>query len=304
VAALGPDYITVHTAIDEQMRGASPFETLRQIAESVEVPVGVAGGINSETCVAAVQSGASIVIVGGAITKSADARAAVAEIRRAVDEGRPVESRLYRRVGESGLREAFLTVSTANVSDAMHRERGLEGLRAIVPGARMAGPAFTVRTAPGDWAKPVSAIDEAAEGDVLVVDAGGVPPAVWGELATNSALVRKLGGVVIWGAVRDTGDIRTMGLPVFASAVSSAAGEPKGFGETGVGLQIAGRHIAPGDWIVGDDDGVMVVPRAGAAEVANRAMDVLERENRFRAEIKAGSTLSYVTELLRWEKKR
>ncbi|MDD5454915.1 MAG: bifunctional hexulose-6-phosphate synthase/ribonuclease regulator, partial [Candidatus Ratteibacteria bacterium] len=62
--------------------------------------------------------------------------------------------------------------------------------------------------------------------------------------------------------------------------------------------------VFPGDWIVGDDDGVVVVPQAKSAEMANRAMDVLEKENRVRKEIKEGSTLSQVTELLRWEKTR
>ncbi len=60
--------------------------------------------------------------------------------------------------------------------------------------------------------------------------------------------------------------------------------------------------IAPGDWIVGDDDGVVVIPKEKAVEAANRALDVLERENRIREEIKRGSTLSQVTKLRKWEK--
>jgi 3-hexulose-6-phosphate synthase/6-phospho-3-hexuloisomerase len=80
------------------------------------------------------------------------------------------------------------------------------------------------------------------------------------------------------------------------------AGEPKGFGEIGVPIRVGGQRIETGDWILGDDDGLAVLPRSLAAEYANRAMDVLERENRIREEIKEGSTLSQVTQLLRWEK--
>jgi 3-hexulose-6-phosphate synthase/6-phospho-3-hexuloisomerase len=138
---------------------------------------------------------------------------------------------------------------------------------------------------------------------VLVIDAGGVPPAVWGELATNSAIQRKLSGVVIHGAARDTGDIRALGFPLFSNHVTPTAGEPKGFGEIGIPIRIAGVSIAPGDWIIGDDDGVCVIPREKGVEYTNRAMDVLEKENRLREEIRQGRTLSEVAYLLKWEKR-
>jgi 3-hexulose-6-phosphate synthase/6-phospho-3-hexuloisomerase len=165
------------------------------------------------------------------------------------------------------------------------------------------GPAFTVRTSPGDWAKPVEAIDHAAPGDVLVIDAGGVSPAVWGELATNSAIQKGLAGVVIFGAARDTGDIRSLQFPLFCTLVSPTAGEAKGFGEMAVPIRVSGVRVSPGDWVIGDDDGICVIPREKAVEYTNRAMDVLEKENRLRAEIQAGSTLSQVGYLVRWEKR-
>jgi regulator of RNase E activity RraA len=181
----------------------------------------------------------------------------------------------------------------------------LEGLRSVTPGVKMVGQAVTVRTYPGDWAKPVEAIDVAQAGSVIVIDAGGVPPALWGELATLSAMQKELAGVVIYGAARDSADIRELGLPVFCSAVCSRAGEPKGHGEIGAPLRIGGSAVLPGDWIVADDDGVLVLPRARAAEMANRGMDCLETENRIREEIRAGkSTLGQVQQLLRWEKAR
>jgi 3-hexulose-6-phosphate synthase/6-phospho-3-hexuloisomerase len=194
-------------------------------------------------------------------------------------------------------------VSAANLSDALHRGGVLEGLRPLTPGMRLVGPALTVRTYPGDWAKPVEAIDLARPGDVLVIDAGGVGPAIWGELATHSAIQRGLAGVVIDGAIRDSGDIVKLGFPAFSRLVMPNAGEPKGFGEIGVPIRIGNHKIEPGDWLLGDDDGVTVLPQKMAVEYANRAMDVLEKENRIREEIKEGRTLAQVTDLLRWEKK-
>ena len=81
------------------------------------------------------------------------------------------------------------------------------------------------------------------------------------------------------------------------------AGEPKGFGEIGVPVMAGGIKVYSGDWIVGDADGVICIPKDKAAEVTNRAMSVLEQENRLRVEIDRGSTLAKVIELLRWEKK-
>ena len=128
----------------------------------------------------------------------------------------------------------------------------------------------------------------AQPGDVLVIDAGGVAPGLWGELATNSAIQRGLAGVVIYGAARDTGDIRQLWASRSSPrSVTPTAGEPKGFGEIGVPIRIAGVSVSPGDWIIGDDDGVCVIPKEKAVEYTNRAMDVLEKENRLREEIQA-----------------
>ncbi len=300
---MGASYIGIHIAIDEQMRGKTPWETLRQVAAAVSIPVAVAGGINSETAPLAIEAGASIVVVGGAITKAADATAAARTIKQAIETLVPTESEFFVRATGPDVRDKLARVSAANVSDALHRTGDIPGLRPLALGSKLVGPALTVRTYPGDWAKPVEAIDHAQPGDVIVIDAGGVPPAIWGELATNSAIQRGVAGVVIFGGARDTGDIRDLGFPLFCSLVTPTAGEPKGFGEIGVPIRISGVRVSPGDWIIGDDDGVCVIPREKAVEYTNRAMDVLERENRLRKEIQAGSTLSQVGYLQRWEKR-
>ncbi len=302
--AAGADYIAVHTAIDVQMRGGDPFERLKVVANAVDIPIAVAGGINSETAARAVENGADIVIVGGAIIKSRDARKAAEEIKQAMRTGQAVRTDLYKRVDLEEVRDILLRVSTPNISDAMHRSGEMEGILPISPGMKMAGPALTVRSYPGDWAKPVEAIDLVEEGDVIVIDAGGMGPALWGELATHSAIQKKAAGVVIDGAIRDTVDIRALGFPAFSRLITPTAGEPKGFGEINVPVKVGGRRVFPGDWIVGDDDGVVVIPRDKVVEVTNRAMGVLENENRLRGEIEAGSTLSQVAYLEKWEKKK
>ncbi len=301
---LGVHHVGVHLAIDEQMSGGDPFDTLKRVRQAVQIPVAVAGGINAETAPQAVGAGADIVIVGGAVCKSANAAEATRSLKKALKTGTGKASGLYKRVTAADVREILEKVSTANISDGSHRRPAIMGLQSLVPGSRLIGRAVTVRTLPGDWAKPVEAIDLATEGDVVVIDAGGLGPAIWGELATTSAVQKKLSGVVVNGAVRDVAEIRALSFPVFAKLVTPQAGEPKGFGEIGVPVMISGVTISPGDWIVADDDGIMVIEARRAAEVTNRAMDWLEKENRIRQDITKGrTTLGKVMELLTWEKK-
>ena len=300
---LGVAWLDVHCAIDAQMQGADPLALLRQLRGQTHLTLAVAGGINSETAAAAVAAGADVVIVGGAITKAIDPRQAAADIRRALDTAQPVQTSLFKRTSMENIRSVLATLRTSNISDGAHRLPCLEGLLPLEPGSFACGPAVTVRTLPGDFSKPVQAIDVAQPGDILVVDAAGQSPAVWGELATETAKARGLAGLVCHGAVRDTGEIRKLGFPIWTKLVTSHAGEPKGIGEINQPIDILGQRICPGDWIVADDDGVMVLPAGKAVEMTNRGADVLEAENRFRQEIRQGSTLAKVLNLAKWDKK-
>jgi 3-hexulose-6-phosphate synthase / 6-phospho-3-hexuloisomerase len=303
-AELGAAAVCWHVGIDMQMQAKTPFARLGELATASPIPVAVAGGLTSESVAAAVRAGAQILIVGGAITKSPDIAAATRRIRTAIDTQQEVATELFRRYAGSEVRAAFLKVSSPNVTDAMQRQGALHGLSPHLKDrtVRVAGPAVTVVTRDGDWAKPVEAIDRAGPGDVIVIDAGSGTTAVWGELASWSAHGRKVAGVVIDGAIRDLDAILELGFPAFSRSVSANAGEPKGHGEIGVEVVVGGQRVRPGDWIVGDLSGLVVVPRERAGEIANRALDVLEHENRVREEIQRGSTLSAVQKLERWER--
>ena len=304
VERMGAFSVCVHTPIDMQMRGEMPFDDLKAVASAVSIPVAVAGGINSETAVDAIRAGATIIIVGGAITKSPDAKTATQTLKKVIATGVPVATTFFKRGDEKGIAEVLARTSAADVTEALHNTGELAGIKPIVHGVKMVGRALTVWTYPGDWSKPVEAIDVAEPGQVIVIDAGGMPPAVWGEKATKSCLQRKLAGVVINGAIRDVANIRQMKFPAFAKLITPTAGEPKGQGMIGVPIKIGGQYIRTGDWIVGDDDGVVVIPQEKAVDIANRAQVVVEREDREMTEIDQGSTLGKVSELMRWEQLR
>ncbi|MDA8055096.1 MAG: orotidine 5'-phosphate decarboxylase [Thermoplasmatales archaeon] len=300
---LGVKYFCVHIGIDMQMVGKNPLRELERVVKATRLPVAVAGGLNKESIPEVVKSGASIIIVGGAIIKAPNVAEETKSIKRVMRSMVPETSGLYRKYSKDEIVEALSRVSTCNVSDAMHRGGAIHGLiPRIEVGTKIAGRILTVKTINGDWAKPVEAIDRAREGDVIFIDADGGEDAVWGELATNSAITRKLKGVIIWGAVRDMDDIMNLHFPVFSRYVSPNAGDPKGYGEIGGEIEVNGRKIRTGDYVVADYSGVVVIPEEEAQEIANRAVDVMERENRLREEIKRGSTLSAVQKLEKWEK--
>lgn len=303
--ALGVDYLNMHVSIDEQMIAHTPLQELKAVASATNLPIAVAGGLNSETVAQAVSAGASILIVGGAIIKAEDVAGAARTIKKAIRSRAVIPTGLYKKYTEADVVEAFRKVSTPNLADAMQKRGVMTGLvPRIKHGTKLVGRALTVKTADGDWAKPVEAIDQAQPGDVIVIDVGGGPTAVWGELASNSCLVKGVVGVVIDGAVRDLDTILELNFPCFSRHIAPHAGEPKGLGEIGSEIECGGQRVHAGDWIVGDESGLIVVPREVAVEMANRALDVLERENRIREEIKRGGTLSSVLELEKWEQIR
>src|SRR5947199_2739643 len=278
---LGVDYLNMHVSIDEQMIAHTPLQELKAVAAATPLPVAVAGGLNSETVGQALKAGASIVIVGGAIIKAENVAEATRTIKKAIHGRKSIPTGLYKKYTDADVGDAFRKVSTPNLADAMQKRGMMHGiLPRIRHGTKMVGRALTVKTADGDWAKPVEAIDRAKPGDVIVVDVGGGTTAVWGELASHSCQVKVIAGVVIDGAARDIDTILDINFPCFSRHVVPHAAEPKSHGEIGGEITCGVQVVHSGDWILGDESGVMVVPQEVAVEMANRALAVLEREDR------------------------
>jgi len=299
---MGVDIICAHTGIDQQMTGKDSLDLLTDLTGHVRIPLAVAGGIDAKSAGLAVRCGADIVIVGGHIVRSADVTGSTQAIRAEMDN--PSITAIEKKSPDEEIRSLLLQVSAPNVTDAMHRKGAMSGIVSICGNVKMVGRAITVQTVAGDWAKPVEAIDVARKNEVIVINNdGALHIAPWGELATLSCVKKGISGVVIDGAVRDVDDIRTMKFPIFAKAVVPNAGEPKGFGEINAEIQCGAQYVRPGDWIIGDESGVVVIPAERAYEIARRALEVRKNEERIREEIRRGSTLAEVAELIKWEKK-
>lgn len=299
--SMGVDYICVHVGIDQQMTGKDTIDFLKEIVKVVGTPVAAAGGIDPLTGASAIASGAAIVIVGGSIVRSADVTASARKLREAID-GATAGATTVGMSREEEMLAILREVSTCNISDAMHRKGAMRGILPINLGTKIVGRAVTVQTFAGDWAKPVEAIDQAGPGDVLVVYNGSNFIAPWGGLATLSCKNRGVEGAVIDGAVRDVDEIRALKYPIFSSAITPNAGDPKGMGEINSEITCAGQTVKPGDIIVGDESGVVVIPKERAYEIARRAKEVEKMESRLYEEIRRGKTLSEVANLKKWEK--
>jgi 4-hydroxy-4-methyl-2-oxoglutarate aldolase len=154
---------------------------------------------------------------------------------------------------------------------------------------RLCGPAFTVRAAPADNLPVHNALAEAPAGSVLAIATeGDAAHAFWGEIMTEAALARGVAGLVIDAAVRDTAAIRRSGFPIFSAGIAVAGPGKKWRGILQQPIELAGAVIRPGDWIVGDDDGVVVVPAQVTERVIELAQARVEKEARIIERLRGG----------------
>lgn len=168
-------------------------------------------------------------------------------------------------------------------------------IRPMVEGARIAGPAFTVKTMPGDNLVVFRAIDEAPPGSVIVIDGGGSQRVtIWGGSSTLAAHTKGLAGCVTNAAVRDLDEIRELRFPVFAAG-SAVRGTSKGHpGWIGLTVSIGDAVVRPGDIILGDADGLLVVPAERAEEIAGKAIEKRRDEMAKETRIRNGEALKQI----------
>ncbi len=178
---------------------------------------------------------------------------------------------------------AWKKIPPAIAGDCMNRQNVMAGrISPVAPGMHIAGQARTIGAVAGDNAAMHAIITMLRPGEVLVIDAENYENrAVWGGILNSRAMLKEINGVIVDGAVRDIAELRDMPLPVFASA-SSPAGPHKGWGGSIDNvISCGGVSVTPGDIIVGDDDGVTVVPLARAQSVLVEA----QRKVQFEAEV-------------------
>ena len=197
--------------------------------------------------------------------------------------------------------EKLEKVPTATVSDALDKlglQGVTDGISPLVQGTAVCGPALTVKGDVGelgtyslDEFRVGEVIDVAKRNDVIVFDAGGSRVSTWGGLATRAAMAKGVRGVVADCAVRDIEEIKRLRFPVFARHVAPTSGKTRiRVSSINDVIQCGGVRLAPGDIVVGDETGVVVVPIKKATEVLRTATELFEAEKRFEKLVERGKT--------------
>lgn len=167
--------------------------------------------------------------------------------------------------------QSFAGLPVANIADMMNRMFCVDAKIRPMNAAPLVGPAFTIKARPGDNLLLHKALDLAQPGDILVVDAqGDMSNSIMGELMVMWAVKKGLGGFVIDGAIRDIGAIKNMDIPIYAAGLNPAGPYKDGPGEINFPVSCGGVVVNPGDILVGDEDGVVVIKPEDAPEILKK----------------------------------
>jgi len=184
----------------------------------------------------------------------------------------------------------FRAIGSATVHEASGRKGAVHPtIKPIARGVRLCGPAFTIQCHPGDNLMLHKAIQRAQPGDVLVASAGDYYDAgYWGGLMATAAMAKKLGGLAIDGSIRDSEEIIRMGFPIFCRGFCIRGTSKAVLGSINHPIVFGGVLVNPGDLILGDGDGIVVVDRKECAAVLEKSIQRIKAEERKAEQLKAG----------------
>lgn len=188
--------------------------------------------------------------------------------------------------------EKLSKLPTPNISDAMNRAGGMSyKIRPMYRGAKLCGPAYTVQNYSKDNLMSHYALKHSQPGDVLVVDSRCGYGSGWGELMSIVAKAKGLAGLVIDGTVRDIYELGDIGFPIFAKGVQAEGTVKNTPGKVNCPVSCGGLTVMPGDIIVGDENGVVVIPVEQINSVLEGAQAISDKEESIRPRINAGEAL-------------
>lgn len=191
-------------------------------------------------------------------------------------------------------------VSSCQISDAFneiaHKSGVLYNLKSI-NNLKTWGKITTVKTNSDDWGTITVAIDEANDGDVLLVETSDMDAAIWGELASTCAKNNGVKATLVYGCVRDLDALLSMDYPIFACGFRPNAGKPLGLGEINPNLELESMKISPGDFLYGDETGVVIIPKEFFTQVMEKTLEIKIKEKKISDMLNSGKSLSQVVGL-------
>lgn len=189
-----------------------------------------------------------------------------------------------------------LGISTSQISDALKNLTGeygvIPGVKPIKDNLKISGRAVTVKTQQDDWGTSLKAIETAKKGEIVFICCDGDEVGVWGELFSKYAQKKGIQSTVIYGAMRDVGAVRELNYPVFSRSVVPHAGTPRAEGEISIPLDCGGVKVKTGDWIFGDDCGVVVITEELLHKVIQKSLQIKKNEDKILHQLEEGESLS------------
>ena len=210
---------------------------------------------------------------------------------------------LKRNLPPKDILDAFKTLPAANVADCMGRISAMNSAIRLISkpfSGSMVGPALTVKARPGDNLMLHKALNMIEEGDIIVVsNAGDRSQSLMGEIMAAYAKFKKVGGFVFDAPIRDVDALYELGVPIYATGSTPGGPFKEGPGEINVPIACGNIHVTPGDIILGDTDGVIVIPRQDAAAVLEAAKKFSANDKaKFEQALKGASDRSWVDKSL------
>jgi len=186
----------------------------------------------------------------------------------------------------------FSKLGTSTVHEALDKKGAMDpSIKPLFSGLKICGPALTVSCYPGDNLMLHKAISIAEFGDIVVATVGNhLDCGYWGEIASLAALIRGINGLVIDGSVRDVQPIRSLGFPIFCKGICMKGTYKQILGSVNLPIVCGGVHVNAGDIVLGDDDGVVVVPLENAEEIYQKSIKKEENEKAILEQLKKGKT--------------
>lgn len=180
---------------------------------------------------------------------------------------------------DSSLVERFRAIPVANIDDCMNRTAAVDSAIRPINRIKLLGVAFTVRVPEGDNLMFHKAMDMAEPGDIIVIDAGGDGKrAIFGALMASYCRARNIAGIVVDGSVRDANELSQMDISIYARGITPNGPYKNGPGEINTVISFGGRVVHPGDILVGDQDGIVVIRPEDAALLAEKSEQVAKKE--------------------------
>ena len=201
-----------------------------------------------------------------------------------------------KKVKNADLSLENLGLTTSQISDAL---KNLTGEYGVVPGVKpikdnlkISGRVITVKTQQDDWGTSLKAVETSSKGDIIFIACDGDKVGVWGEMFSRYAQEKGVQSTVVYGAVRDVEAVKELDYPVFSRSIVPHAGTPRAEGEINIPIECGTVTVKTGDWIFGDDCGVVVIQAEILDQVIMESLKIKKTEEKILNQIAEGKSLS------------